>query len=189
VRREITAAALIAVATASGCKENRWVPRGRAEITLSEIKMSGAAEVSRRIDSDEDFARSVLNGIASGDSVWLDVASQLTPPSAAAEASLAIALASALTHSPRQVLSMAGDKYPTEEVCGMPFLRADSSKVVSYYNDAVRAVSSVTDSALVRVVDVCRIALDSSRSRRLQRIDPSYVIKNKPAPAPKRSRR
>jgi hypothetical protein len=83
---------------------------------------------------------------------------------------------------------MVDDKYPTEEVCGMPFLRADSSEVVTYYNDAVRAVSSVTDSALVTVVDVCRSALDSSRSRRLQRIDPSYIIKNKPAPAPKRRR-
>jgi hypothetical protein len=188
VRWEIIAAALIAIATASGCKENRWVPHGRAEITLSEIKLSGAPEVSRRIDSDEDFARSVLNGVASGDSVWLDVASQLTPPSAAAEASLAIALAAALPQAPRKVLSMVDDKYPTEEVCGMPFLRADSSEVVTYYNDAVRAVSSVTDSALVTVVDVCRSALDSSRSRRLQRIDPSYIIKNKPAPAPKRRR-
>lgn len=189
MRREITSAALIAIATASGCKENRWVPRGRAEITLSEIKLSGAAAVSRRIDSDEDFARSVLDGIASGDSVWLDVASQLTPTSAAAQASLSIALASALPHAPRKVLSTVDDKYPTEEVCGMPFLKADSSEVVTYYNDAVRAVSSVTDSALVTVVDVCRTALDSSRSRRLQRIDPSYIIKNKPAPAPRRSRR
>lgn len=189
MRREITLAALVAIATASGCKENRWVPRGRAEITLSEIKLQGAAKVSGRLDSDEDFAKSVLDGISSGDSVWLDVASQLTPPSAAAQASLAIALASALARAPAKVLSIVDDKYPTEQVCGMPFLKADSNEVVTYYRDAVRAVSSVTDSALVTAVDVCRAALDSSRSRRLQRIDPSYVIKNKPAPAPRRSRR
>jgi hypothetical protein len=192
VRREITLAALIAIAAANGCKENRWVPRGRAEITLSEIKLQGAADVSRRIDADEGFAKSVLDGVASGDSVWLDVASQLRPPSAAAQASLAIALASALPRAPRKVLTMvdhADDKYPTEQVCGMPFLKADSSAVVTYYSDAMRAVSSVTDSVLATVVDVCRTSLDSSRSRRLQRIDPSYIIKNKPAPAPKRSRR
>ena len=189
MRREITLAAFIATATASACKDNRWVPRGRAEITLSEIKLQGAPEVSRRLDTDEGFAKSVLDGIASGDSVWLDVASQLTPPSAAAQASLAIALASALPHSPRKVLSMVDDKYPTEQVCGMPFLKADSSEVIAYHDDALRALSAVKDSSLVNVLNVCRSALDSSRSRRLQRIDPSYIIKNKPAPAPKRSRR
>ena len=192
MRRKITLVALVAIATSSGCKENRWIPRGRAEITLSEIKLQGAAEISRRIDTDEGFAKTVLDGVASGDSVWLDVASQLTPPSAAAQASLAIALASALPRAPSKVLTMVDhvdDKYPTEQVCGMPFLKADSSAVVTYYSDAVRAVSSVTDSVLATVVDVCRTSLDSSRSRRLQRIDPSYVIKNKPPPAPKRSRR
>lgn len=71
----------------------------------------------------------------------------------------------------------------------MPFLKADSSEVITYHDDAIRAVSAVTDSSFEKVVDVCRTALDSSRSRRLQRIDPSYIIKNKPAPAPRRSRR
>ena len=189
MRREIGVAALIAIVTASGCKENRWVPRGRAEITLSEIKLRGAVEVSRRIDSDESFGQSVLDGIASGDSVWLDVAAQLTPASAAAQASLSIALASALPHAPQKVLSMVDDKYPAEEVCGIPFLKADSNEVITYHDDAIRALGAVKDSSLVNLVGVCRMALDSSRSRRLQRIDPSYIIKNTPSPAPKRSRR
>jgi hypothetical protein len=62
----------------------------------------------------------------------------------------------------------------------MPFLKADSSEVISYYDEAVRALSGVRDSALVGTIDTCRSALDSSRSRRLERIDPSYVTKNKP---------
>ncbi|HET9636387.1 MAG TPA: hypothetical protein VFP26_10700 [Gemmatimonadaceae bacterium] len=180
MRREIGLAALIAIATANGCKENRWVPRGRAEIVLSEIKLRGANEVSRRLDSDEDFAKTVLAGIASGDSVWLDVAAQLQPPSAAAEASLAMALASALPHAPRKVLTLVGDDYSADEVCGMPFLKADSSEVIAYHDQAISALTAVKDSSLASAVGICRTALDSSRSRRLQRIDPSYIIKNKP---------
>ena len=180
MRREIGLAALIAIATANGCKENRWVPRGRAELVLSEMKLRGPEEVSRRIDSDEDFGKTVLDGIATGDSVWLAVAAQLKPGSAAAEASLDIALASALPRSPRRVLALLDGQYTAEEVCGMPFLKADSSEVISYHDEAVRALSAVKDSSLVSTVDTCRAALDSSRSRRLDRISPSYIIKNKP---------
>ena len=73
---------------------------GSAEVVLSEIRLGGATEVSKRIDSDENFGRTVMSGIATGDSVWLQVADKLTPASAAAEATMSIALASALPHSP-----------------------------------------------------------------------------------------
>lgn len=139
--------------------------------------------MSRRIDTDEEFSQSVIEGVASGDSVWLDVASQLKPTSAAAEASLDIALASALPRAPHRVLALIGDEYPAEEVCGIPFLKADSNAVTAYYDQAVRAISAVSDSALTGIVPLCRTALDSARSRRLQRIDPAYIKKNKPAPA------
>ena len=165
------------------------VQRSRAELLLSEIKLRGAGPVSRRIDSDEDFGRTVMDGIATGDSTWLDVAAALQPASAAAEASIAIALASALPHAPQRVLALLGPKYSTEEVCGMPFLRADSAQVISYHEEAVRAVESDTTPRLVAVASACRVALDSAKSRRLERINPSYVIKNKPKPAPRRSRR
>ena len=180
MRKQIGLVALVAIATANGCKENRWVPRGRAEIVLSEIKLRGADGVSRRLDSDEDFAKTVIDGIASGDSAWLDVAAQLKPTSAAAEASLSLALASALPHAPAKVLSLVGDDYSGDEVCGMPFLKADSSEVIAYYDRAMRALAAVKDSSLTGTVGACRVALDSSRSRRLERIDPAYVIKNKP---------
>lgn len=189
MRREIAAAALISIAVANGCKENRFIPRGRAEIVLSEIKLRGEQAVSRRIDSDEAFGRTVTDGIASGDSVWLDVAALLRPTSAAAEASLDIALASALPHAPRRVLSLVGDNYPAEDVCGIPFLKADSGEVISYYDGAIGALGTVTDSTLRPVLAACRAALDSARDRRLERIDPSYLIKNKPAATPRRTRR
>jgi hypothetical protein len=185
VRRQIGALALISVVVGVGCKESRLIPRGRAELTLSEIRLRGSTAVSRRIDSDEDFGKTVMDGIASGDSLWLEVAAAVQPASASAEASLAIALASALPRDPRTVLSMLGNKYPAEEVCGIPFLKADSSAVIGYHDEAARAIGMVRDSALTNVVAVCRAALDSSRNRRLERINPAYVIKNKPAPAPR----
>ena len=148
---------------------------GSADLVLSEIKLRGATAVSGRLDTDENFGRTVMNGIATGDSVWLEVAARITPTSSAAEASLSIALASALNHSPARVLKILGEKYPVEEVCGIPFLKGDSVGVVSYYDSAT---------SLRGVRDECRVALADARNRRLERISPGYLIKNKPvAPA------
>ena len=162
---------------------------GSAELVLSEIKLRGATGVSRRIDSDENFGRSVTNGIATGDSSWLEVAKEITPASAAAEASLSIALASALNRAPARVLSLLGDKYSVEEVCGMPFLRADSLVVTSYYDSATAALGAVRDTSLRAARDTCSAALADARDRRLERINPAYLIKNKPTPPPRRARK
>jgi hypothetical protein len=182
----LTAVALLSMAAATACKESPWTPVGSAELALSEIKLGGAEKVSQRIDSDEDFGRSVMNGIATGDSLWLQVADKLTPTSSAAEATLSIALASALTHSPDRVLALLGDKYPIEEVCGIPFLKADSSLVTSYHDDALAALGRVRTPALTAGRDACRVALDDARDRRLERINPAYIVKNKPTAAPPR---
>ena len=183
------AGGLLSLIVATGCKESRWTPMGSAELVLSEIKLRGATGVSRRIDSDENFGRSVTNGVATGDSSWLEVAKEITPASAAAEASLSIALSSALNHAPARVLSLLGDKYPVEEVCGMPFLRADSLAVTSYYDSAASALRTVPDTSMRTVRDACSAALADARDRRLERINPAYLIKNKPTPAPRRVRK
>lgn len=182
------AGGLLSLIVATGCKESRWTPMGSAELVLSEIKLRGAAGVSRRIDSDENFGRSVMDGIATGDSLWLEVARELTPASSAAEASLSIALASALTRSPKRVLDMLGDKYPLEEVCGIPFLKADSTRVITYYDSAAASLQRV-DSSLRATRDSCRVALEDARDKRLERINPGYLIKNKPVAPPRRARR
>ena len=162
---------------------------GSAELVLSEIKLGGATNVSRRLDTDENFGRSVMNGIATGDSLWLEVASKLTPPSATAQASLSISLASALPRSPDKVLPLLSEKYPIEEVCGIPFLRPDSTRVISYYDEAVPALARVRDPVLSETRDACRKALDDARDERLARINPSYIIKNKPVAPPRRPRK
>ncbi|MFL5595593.1 MAG: hypothetical protein ACJ785_13430 [Gemmatimonadaceae bacterium] len=185
----MTAVVTLSMILTAGCKESAWTPMGSAEFVLSEIKLGGAAKVSRRIDSDENFGRSVLNGIATGDSLWLEVAGQVQPASAAAEASLSIALAEALTRSPQSVLPLLGDKYPVGEVCGIPFLKADSAQVVAYHAAAFSALQRIRAAALVSKRDECRAALDEARERRLERINPAYIVKNKPVAPPRRVRR
>jgi hypothetical protein len=187
VQRQVIAGALISLIGATGCKDSRWTPMGSAELVLSDIKLRGAAGISQRIDSDENFGRSVVSGIASGDSLWLVVADRLAPASAAAEASLSIALATALLHSPARVLALLGDKYPVEQVCGIPFLKADSLAVTSYYDSATAALQRAPLDSLAGARSACRAALDEAKDRRLERINPGYLIKNKPV-APKRRR-
>jgi hypothetical protein len=162
---------------------------GNAEFVLSEIRVDGSPQVSKRLDSDENFGRSVVNGIATGDSVWLEVADKLTPASAAAQATLSMALATALPHSPGRVLALVGQKYPVEEVCGIPFLKADSALVTSYHDVAILALERVNAAPLISRRDACRTALDDARTRRLDRISPTYVVKNKPATPPRRPRK
>ncbi|HYU52533.1 MAG TPA: hypothetical protein VEK37_06290 [Gemmatimonadaceae bacterium] len=189
MQRQVTVVAWLTLIAATGCKDSPWIPMGRAELVLSEIKVSGADKVSKQIDFDENFGRSVMNGIATGDSVWLQVADKITPTSAAAEATLAIALASALPRSPDQVLGILGEKYPIDEVCGIPFPKADSTLVSTYHDEAVAALERARAPSLSAKRDACRLALDEARDRRLERINPSYIVKNKPVVPPRRVRK
>ena len=163
---------------------------GSAELVLSQIKLGGVPAVAKRMDTDPAFAESVTNGIATGDSAWIEVARAITPASSAAEASLDIALASALETTPRRVLPLLSKKYSLEEVCGIPFLEADSIRIREYHDAATESVRRVADSTLRPLRDRCLTALDEARQRKLERIDPAYLVKNKPTPAPaKRGRR
>jgi hypothetical protein len=180
---------LLAMFGVTGCKDTRWTPSGSAELILAEIKLGGGPNVAKRVDADESFGRAVMNGIATGDSAWLDVADKLTPASASAEASLSIALASALPRSPRRVLALLGPKYPVEEVCAIPFLRPESTMITTYHDQTVAALNRVDSVPLLKVRDDCRTTLDEARERRLERIDPSYIVKNKPVAPPRRTRK
>jgi hypothetical protein len=188
IARDIIGACLI-FSAAADCKDTSWTPKGSAELVLAEIKLGGAAKVARRVDSDESFGRSVMNGIATGDSTWLDVAGKLTPASAAGAATFSIALATALPRSPDRVLALLGASYPVEEVCGIPFLKGDSGLVASYHDEAIGALGRVRSAPLMKNREACRVALDQARARRLERIDPSYIVKNAPTPPPRRARK
>ena len=195
MRREISVGiarcfpGLLLIVAAVACNDTAWTPRGSADIVLSEIKLGRSAAVAKRIDADESFGRSVMNGISTGDSSWLEVAREITPASATSAATLSIALASALLRSPERVLTLLGRKYPVADVCSIPFLRADSSLVTSYYGEAIAALARVQSAPLSPMRDSCRAVLDQARERRLDRIDPAYVIKNKPPAPARRARR
>jgi hypothetical protein len=189
VPQRLIAAAWLFIIAAAGCKDSSWTPMGSAEVVLSEIRLSGAAAVSKRIDSDESFGRSVTAGVATGDSLWLQVADKLSPASAAAEATMSIALATALTRAPERVLALVGNKYPVEEVCGIPFLKGDSAFVATYHDEAIAAIARVTTPSLSATRAACQSALDDSRERRLERINPSYIVKNEPIAPPRRARK
>jgi hypothetical protein len=180
LRTAVLTSAWLAVVCTASCKDSAWTPRGSADIVVSEIKLRGATGVSKRLDTDETFARSVMSGIASGDSTWLLVASRLEPQSAAAEASLEIALASALVQSPNKVLALIPRKYQVDQVCGIPFRRTDSSEIITYHQQAITALARVRDSTLTKTLASCRTALDDARNEKLQRVDPGYILKNKP---------
>ena len=162
---------------------------GSAELVLSQIKLGGVPAVAKRIDTDPTFAESVTNGIATGDSSWIAVARAITPASSAAEASLNIALASALLRAPSRVLPLLSNKYSLEDVCGIPFLETDSAAIRSYHDSATLVLKSVRDSAVTGLRDRCVATLDDARARKLERIDPSYVVKNKPVPVTRSRRR
>lgn len=121
-----------------------------------------------------------MTGIASGDSTWLLVASSIKPESAAAEASLQIALASALVQSPDRVLALISGRYQVDRVCGIPFLRPDSAGVVAYHQQAASALARVRDTTLRKTVASCSASLERATKEKLERIDPGYVLKNKP---------
>ena len=173
----------------SACKDTAWTPAGSAEVVLSEIKLGGAADVAKRIDANESFGRSVMNGIETGDSAWLEVADKITPASGAAAATLSIALASALPHAPARVLSLLGPKYPVDDVCSIPFLKPEPTLITSYHDEAVAALGRVGSVQLIPVRDACVAALDRAREYRLERIDPGYIVKNRPVESPRRRRR
>jgi hypothetical protein len=175
---------VLASLSLDACKDSAWTPMGSAEVVLSQIKLGGSASVAKKVDADESFGRSVMNGIATGDSLWLEVAAKFSPASATAEASVAIALATALPLSPARVLALLGDKYPIEEVCGIPFHHIDSAFVATYHDTAVAGLALVRDTLLTRNRDACRAALDTARNDKLARINPAYIVKNKPAPPP-----
>ena len=162
---------------------------GSAELVLSQMKMGAAGAVSRRIDNDQKFGQSVMSGVATGDSLWLEVARQVKLGSSAAEASMAMALAAALPRSPARVLALTGRKYPLEEVCGIPFLEADSTRIATYYSEAVSALKGIRDTSVIARGRQCLVNLEDAKGHKLARIDPRYVIKNKPPPAPRRRRR
>ena len=71
----------------------------------------------------------------------------------------------------------------------MPFLKGDSALVITYHDQAIASLARVRAVSLSPARDACRAALEDARDRRLERINPSYVVKNKPVVPPRRPRK
>lgn len=182
---------LACVVGALACSGAEVTPLGAPQLVLSEIRLGGAERVAARIDDDLRFGQTVMGGIATGDSLWLEVARNLELKSAAAEASFAIALAGALPKNPDPVLALIGPKARIGDVCGMPLLDSTAKAVTAYYDSTTAALARPSSAPYAGIARRCAIALDSARVRKLARIDPAYIVKNKPVPpkpAPRRRR-
>ena len=169
-------------ALTAACGESAITPMGAPQLLLSEMRLGGADRVATRIESDVRFGQTVMDGIATGDSIWLEVARNLPLRSAAAEASFAIALAGALPHNPDAVLALISQKSRVGDVCSMPFLDRDTAAVSAYYQRASSALAQARSPQAAPLALQCATALDSARVRKLARIDPAYIVKNKPVP-------
>ena len=75
-----------------------------------------------------------------------------------------------------------------EDICSIPFLKPEPAMITSYHDEAVAALGRVRSVPLTKLRDACVASLDRAREYRLERIDPAYIIKNKPV-APARRRR
>src|SRR5262245_9163439 len=63
--------------------QEHGVAPAAAESLLREIAQSGAARVRDQLYADEARWQGVLNGVATGQPAWLEVAERLKPPSGA----------------------------------------------------------------------------------------------------------
>jgi len=160
-------ALVIVVALSIGCREPAPVGGTEAGRVLAEIHRDGADTVAHRMDRDDPFGERVLDGISSGDSMWLNVAVALRPTGAAGIAeSLPITVAEALPKAPERVLALIQEgKFSTEEVCTIPFIEPSDSLVAAYYAQTVSALSHVARADLTETRDRCKAALEQAHSR------------------------
>ena len=122
-----------------------------------EIKAHGAKAVVARLWKSGDWDR-VMDKVDAGDGRWIALVPLLAPGADAGTAEeLPIALAFALPHNPRAVLTvLAGkDGFRAEDVCSAPFIEDTVRDIPGYLRSAKAAVARVSDPALGRARADC----------------------------------
>jgi hypothetical protein len=149
---------------AKGLAAEKGGPQFSNATVLSLIEIDGPNEVARHMDYDDFVGEQVVNGIASGDSVWLEVAARLDSLSVVDVAeSLPISVAEALPKAPARVLMLLATKeFDAGMVCNMPFIEPDSSFLRTYYKDTMTALTGITREDLVAERDRCLKILQSA---------------------------
>ena len=153
---------LLGAATAA-CRPEPPLSLDDAAGVLIAARRVGPDSMTRLMDHDDAFGERVLDGISSGDSIWLEVAVALRPSGTAdVDEALPSSLAEALPRAPERVLRILGRMYPATEVCSMPFNEPSDSLLRAYYAEARPALLHVQAPELQTIRTACLASLDAA---------------------------
>jgi hypothetical protein len=156
------AAMLACVLTASAASPGNSSP----EMLLQRIGQQGGRQTLAELWQDRQAFEGVLNGIATGEPQWLEVARRLRPFSdAGASESIDEAVARALPKRPRGVLSLVGHGFALEHVCTSPFIEPGAGVAEAYEQKTLAVLAEVREPQLVRLAQDCarRVRLSQER--------------------------
>jgi len=137
------------------------------DLVRAQLSKSGATNTVQSLDAAGTWDQ-VVDGIASGDTGWINLVPLLAPGADAGTAEdLTIALASALPKAPLAVLTVvgghSGDPLDVAQVCSAPFIEDTSAHQHSYKVQALRAVVGVRSPALLAAAEACKRRLEDIR--------------------------
>src|SRR6266849_3067422 len=147
VARLVVVSLLASTAVAETTLPTASLPSARA--LLSEIDLSGARVVLRRLWANEPQFEALCTFIESADPNWLEVARRLKSASdAAASLSLNYSVARALPVAPDRVLKLVGQGFTIDDICTSPYIEPQAGVAERYEQRALRALASLSDPAL-----------------------------------------
>jgi hypothetical protein len=161
--------ALILALAVAGPSVSTANPGSEAAHISARVKNDGPTAVVRSIYADDRQWKDLLANVATGRRDWLALAVELRPGSdAGATEELTLAVGEALEHRPENVLSIAIDPYPLNEVCDVPETddpRFDSlPRALETLNKRQVMLRRVTTPSLRTRRDQCTAQLESAKA-------------------------
>jgi hypothetical protein len=157
----ISTLALLAVLAANRAAAAPPAPAG-AQAMLDQIARRGARTVLDEIYGREALWRPVIDGVASGQPRWLEVAARFKAVSLrnlSASQELTVAVSRALAQAPARVLAVLDGAFDTDDVCSLNTLEdslgVDYQVALRTVEKRERAVARVTNPALAARRDDC----------------------------------
>jgi hypothetical protein len=130
----------------------RMIDRYGAKRTVDKLSNAPPNDTQREFgDFDE-----VLDGIASGNGLWLALVPRLAPGTDAGTAeSLPIVIAEALPKNPVGVLRLIKQHTSWLDACGYPMIEPTRKEMRAYFRATIPAVKSVNEPGLQAVKGLC----------------------------------
>lgn len=139
-------------------------PAAEARAILERIERRGPKAVLDELYSSESRWRPVMEGIASGQAAWLQVASRLRPVARPVAQELTAAVARALEREPANVLAILDRSFDADDVCSLntieDTLGSDFTAALHTVSRREKAVAGVADPALADRRESCLAFLD-----------------------------